>query len=292
MGIFKMIVNTEEKILIDKLVHTGNKNEIIDIVKKLVPAATEFTAMCYACHTKYGEDYEIDKIMDIEKKSDRVKFLKENCSNYGEDFFNDMLNLAPYMPLTDEERLYRPKYLKSDAPKRKNKYLEGVAISNQDWHEMHPVERYIVRAMSNNSDFDWKAAKNFVLSETKKILENYRKTSTKKAEKISEPIEHEDFYFMHSVLTQYMKRQNFFTRKLYPYMNEEEVIDSGYELLLINLQSLTDPNYTVRSSISVDFTFAKMAEDYHNEEMQKKNGKDYKIEIFSETFMKVLKETV
>lgn len=62
-----MIVNTEEKILIDKLVHTGNKNEIIDIVKKLVPAATEFTAMCYACHTKYGEDYEIDKIMDIEK---------------------------------------------------------------------------------------------------------------------------------------------------------------------------------------------------------------------------------
>lgn len=281
-------VTAENKILIDKLVRSENEIEIMDIVKKLVPEATEFTAMLYARYTEYDRDYEMDQFMDIAKDSDRIKFLDENKIIFREEFFN----LIPYMPLTAEERLYKNKYIKATAPKRKNKYLEGMHFSHQEFKELHPVERYIIRAMNYNPDFDWKAAEKFVLEETKKVIEDYRLSKEKKSEEIFEPVEHADFYSHYWAFTSYMKRQNFFARKLFPYMSEEEITNSGYENFLIHLHSETNPNYNLKTSISVDFHFAKMAEDYHNEQMRKKFGDNAEEEIFGKTFMKTLEEVV
>ena len=284
-------MTAEEKILIDKLVRTESKNDIVDIVKKLVPAATEFTAKLFAYHTEYHDEHYIDKFMDIKNKSERINFLNENCKDCSKKFFEDMLNLIPYMPLNDEERLYRPKVLKPDAPKIENKNLEGVVISNQEWKEMHPVEKYIIHAMSNNPEFDWKSAQDFVLKETEKVLQNSRRNFNKKND-AHKPIENENFFFMLNTLTPYMKRINFFNTKLYPNLNEEEILDMGYSYLFENVKSTADPNYIVRSSISVDFTFAKMAEDYHNEEMRKKYGDDFEPEIFGDIFMKTLNDCI
>ena len=287
-------VTAETKKLIDKLVRTENKDDIADIVKKLVSDATDFTAMRYANYTEYGEEDDIDKIMDIEKKSDRVKYLDEN--NIG-SFREEFINVIPYMPLTDEEQLYRKKTLRNDAPERKNKYLDGVTFYNQERQSTSLIGKYILRAMSYNPDFDFDSAEKFVSREIKENIYEAKKRQIEKQknkshEKIYEPVEHEDFLNFYVAFTQYMKRKNFFMKKLYPHMTEEEIIDSGYEHLLINLHSLTNPNYMVMSFISVDFTFARAVEDFHNEEMKEKFGDDFKAEFFGETFVKTLQEVV
>lgn len=63
-----------------------------------------------------------------------------------------------------------------------------------------------------------------------------------------------------------MKRCNFFLHKLNPEKTEQEILDLGYGVLLNFIQAGTDPNYRVRASIAVDFHFARMAEDFYNEE--------------------------
>lgn len=42
----------------------------------------------------------------------------------------------------------------------------------------------------------------------------------------------------------------------------------------------------------MDFHFAKLAEDYYNEQMREKFGDDAEEEIFGKTFMKTLEEVV
>lgn len=192
-----MDISTEEKILIDKLVRAENRNEIMDIVKKLVPAATEFTAMLYADYSEYYNDYFVDEFMDIEKDEDRIKAVMKEYANVEKSWRENFLKLIPHIPLTDEDRLYRPKYIPMNAPELKNKYLENITISNQDWAEMRPEGKYVICAMRDNPELDWEAAEDFVISEIKKAVIDEKKSAEQKHESRHEEImsEEEDIYF-------------------------------------------------------------------------------------------------
>ena len=105
----------ETKKLIDKLVHTENKDDIADIVKKLVPYATDFEVMRFANYRGYFNDYVFDEIMDIEKKSDRIKYLDENNIDF---FREEFINVVPYIPLTEDDFI---DFLASDQMRQKLK---------------------------------------------------------------------------------------------------------------------------------------------------------------------------
>lgn len=181
-----------------------------------------------------------------------------------------------------------------NAPELKNKYLEKITITNQDWLEMSPEGKYVIRAMRNNPELDWEAAENFVISEIKKAVNGEKKSAEKKQQSKNEKTisEQKNMYLFYWTTTNYMKRQNFFWRKLNPEISEQEILDSGYEGLLINVHSNTDPNFSVATSIAVDFHFARLAEDFYNEENKEKYGEDYKAEIFGKTFMEILSRVV
>ena len=108
-------VTAETKKLIDKLVHTENKDDIADIVKKLVPYATDFEVMRFANYRGYFNDYVFDEIMDIEKKSDRIKYLDENNIDF---FREEFINVVPYIPLTEDDFI---DFLASDQMRQKLK---------------------------------------------------------------------------------------------------------------------------------------------------------------------------
>ena len=244
----------QERRLIDKLIHTENKNEIIDIVKKLVPEATNFTANRYAYYTEFYADSLFDKFMDIESKVLRKNFLKDNCSEYGADFCNDMLNLIPYIPLNEDERLYRPRHLTKYVPSPKNKNLI------RDIEYTSDVDKYIFQAMCDNHELDRNAAEELVLSEIEKNSARITSTNT------YEPTENADIDFMFICLTEtnYIKRMNFFERKLNPGISDEEIRDNNYQYILENIKEIVEPNYTIKSIIAVDFHI-KMLKDMYNE---------------------------
>ena len=72
----------------------------------------------------------------------------------------------------------------------------------------------------------------------------------------------------------------------------QEIIDSGYDHLLHFIKCAVDLNFNVRSSISIDYHFARLVEDFYNDENRQKYGDNFKAEFFGETFMKVLAEVV
>ncbi|MBQ7628885.1 MAG: hypothetical protein IJS81_01525 [Selenomonadaceae bacterium] len=252
-------MTNDNRKLIDKLVHSESKIEIIDILKKLVPEATEFTLNLYAYHTEFCEDSLWDKFMDIESDAERKTFWQENFSDSDKEFFKDALNLIPHIPLTADERLYKIRRLTSTAPKPENKYLK-------DYEYTTPLEKYIVQAMVHNHELDRASAEKFVLAEIEKIS---AKNSQPAPEKISEPeptpMWLENFLLMCWTETSYIKHINFFTKKSNPDMSEEEVIDSGYGYFLETVKSIVDPNYIVRSDIAVDAHFQTLVEDMKNE---------------------------
>ena len=280
-------ITAETKKLIDKLVHTENKDDIADIVKKFVPYATDFEVMRFANYRGYFDNYFTDEFMDIEKETDRIKFAEKNY--YAEKY----LKLVPYIPLTEDDRLYRLPCVESNAPEIENPFLKNFKISNQDWREMRPEGKYVIRAMRNNPELDFESAENFVIDEIKKAINSEKETAQKrKSEPETKMSDEEIFYFYCWTETHYMKRQNFFTKKLNPEMTDQEIIDSGYDHLLHFIKCEVDLNFNVRSSISVDYHFARLVEDFYNDENRQKYGDNFKAEFFGETFMRVLAEVV
>lgn len=243
-------------ILIDRLVHSENKNEIVEILKKLLPDATEFTTNLYAYYTEFQEDSLLDKFMDIESDVERKIFWQKNYSSYGEEFLKNI----PHIPLTSDDRLYKLRRLSVNAPQPKNQNLDD------DFEYNTPIDKYIVQAMIFNHELDRSAAENLVLSEIEKSYSSaLEKKQAHSSDNDSPLTDNEKFFLFLLTETNYMKRNNFFIQKLNPSYDEEDIIDSGYIYILETIKSIVDPNYNIRSIIATDVHFQILVDEMKND---------------------------
>ena len=165
----------------------------------------------------------------------------------------------PYTPLTEEQRLYRRRQLRDDAPKTpENKYLADEKFSAEDWENMPDEVYYMIRAMRWNPDLDPESAARLVAETIAKISPVERKEKSDK--KISRHLPNE--YALDFVIeTSYFVRMNVLLNLC---TNADESDDDLSDYFLTNLRSIADPNFDIKSLILTEGHFSALCEAEKN----------------------------
>ena len=250
----------DERTLIDELVRCTKPERIIELVKLLVPDANDRTAELYARWTEPAPEGFADKVMDEPNASKRMQLIAERFSDADEHELQEILRQIPYTPLTDEQRLYRIRQLRADAPKTpENKYLADEDFSDEDWADMPDEVYYMILAMRFNPDLDAEGAARLVI-ETRQQIPVKRDTNAD--EKSSDKLANK-YAFDFMLETSYPERASLLLN-IASGGDESSDDDGLYDICLTHIRSIADPNFTVKSNILTDAHFAALCEEVKN----------------------------
>ena len=252
----------DEKNLIDELVRCTEQKRTIELVKLLVPEANDRTAELYARWTEYPPDSFVDQAMDESSDIERMKLVEKKFPTADANERIEIFRQLPYTPLNNEQRLYRIRQLRFDAPKPpENKYLAEEEFSNEDWLTMPPEIKYMIRAMRQNPDLDPESAARLVVETKQKIPVRRDVKADKKSarEKSSHRINNYALHF--SLETSYPERIKILLKLC---GDDDSADDDVYDIYLTHLRSIADPNFHVKSLILVDAHFDALCEAEKN----------------------------
>ena len=249
----------DERTLIDELVRCTEPERIIELVKLLVPDANDRTAELYARWTEPMPEGFADKVMDEPDASRRMQLITERFPKTDEHKLQEILRQIPYVPLSDEQRLYRLRRLRADAPETpENKYLADEEFSAEDWEDMPDEVYYMIRAMKNNPDLDPEGAARLVI-ETRQQIPVKRDTN---ADKNSSGKLANKYAFDFMLETSHPKRMSLLLNIAGG--DDESDDDDLYDICLTHIRSIADPNFTVKSNILTEAHFAALCEEVRN----------------------------
>lgn len=250
----------DERTLIDELVRCTNPERIIELVKLLVPDANDRTAELYARWTEPMPEGFADKVMDEPDASKRMQLIAERFSDADKHELQEILRQIPYTPLTAEQRLYRIRQLRADAPKTpENKYLADEKFSAEELENMPDEVYYMILAMRFNPDLDPEGAARLVI-ETRQQIPVKRETNAD--EKSSGKLANK-YAFDFVTKTSHPKRMSLLLN-IASGGDEESVDDDLYDICLTHIRSIADPNFTVKSNILTEAHFAALCEEVKN----------------------------
>ena len=253
----------DEKILIDELVRCTKPERIIELVKLLVPEANDRTAELYARWTEYLPESFVDQAMDEPSDTERMKLVEKKFPTADANERLEIFRQLPYVPLTDEQRLYRIRRLRFDAPAPpENKYLANEEFSGEDWLTMPPEIKYMIRAMRQNPDLDPESAARLVIETKQKIPVRLDVKADKKSAREKSSHRMNDYAFDFSLETSYLERIKILLKLC---GDDDESADYHmYDSYLTHLRSIADPNFQIKSLILVDAHFDALCEAEKN----------------------------
>ena len=250
----------DERTLIDELVRCTKPERIIELVKLLVPDANDRTAELYARWTEPMPEGFADKVMDEPDASKRMQLIAERFSDADEHELQEILRQIPYTPLTAEQRLYRIRQLRADAPETpENKYLADEEFTDEDWADMSDEVYYMILAMRFNPDLDAEGAARLVI-ETRQQIPVKRETNAD--EKSSGKLANK-YAFDFMLETSHPKRMSLLLN-IAGGDDESDDDDDLYDICLTHIRSIADPNFTVKSNILTEAHFAALCEEVRN----------------------------
>lgn len=250
---------------IDELVHCTEPKRIIELVRLLVPEANDRTAELYARWTEYKPDDFVDNVMDNPSTFGRMKLIAKRFPYLDRNDLVKIFQQLPYIPLTEEQRLYRRRQLRDDAPEPpENKYLAGEKFSNEEWLTMPPELKYAIRAMRNNPDLDPKSAARLVVETMKKppvdFSEDADEAPVKEKLTRKSPVDYITFYFPFK--TNYLERMKILL--MLKGDDEKWALEEAYGTLFYDICLIADPNFEIKELILVDANIASFHEAEKN----------------------------